>query len=99
MATWNYTYDADGNLVEKVGVATGPDTGITWTYTYNNANQMTTAVEIKGSTTLATETYAYDALGNRIEEDSPSSSSDAGDAVRLRRLRTSGPTWMGATTW
>ena len=34
--TWNYTYDADGNLIQKVGVSTGPDHGITWTYTYNN---------------------------------------------------------------
>jgi RHS repeat-associated protein len=71
---WNYTYDADGNLVEKVGVATGPDKNITWTYTSNNENQMTTAVEVQGSTTLANVTYVYDALGNRIEEDVTGSS-------------------------
>ena len=50
-------------------MAAGPDHGITWTYTYNNENQMTTAVEVQGSTTLASVTYDYDALGNRIEED------------------------------
>jgi RHS repeat-associated protein len=67
--TWDYTYDADGNLIEKVGLAHGPDHGITWTYTYNNRNQMTTAVGVQNGTTLASVTYVYDALGDRIEED------------------------------
>ena len=71
--TWNYTYDADGNLIEKVGVAPGPDQGITWTYTYDNRNQMTSAVEMQGSTTLADVTYKYDVFGNRIEEDASGS--------------------------
>jgi RHS repeat-associated protein len=66
---WDYSYDADGNLIQKVGVASGPDHGITWTYTYNNKNQMTTAVDVQNGTTLASVTYVYDALGNRIEED------------------------------
>ena len=44
-------------------------TGMTWTYTYNNQNQMTSAVETQGSTTLETVTYTYDVFGNRIEED------------------------------
>jgi len=73
--TWNYTYDADGNLVQEVGIATGPDAGLTWTYTYNNRNQMTSAVETQGSTTLETVTYTYDVFGNRIEEDTTSGSS------------------------
>ena len=67
--TWNYTYDADGNLIEKVGVSSGPDAGLTWTYTYENRNQMTSAVETQGSNTLETVTYRYDVFGNRIEED------------------------------
>ncbi len=70
---WTYTYDADGNLIEKVGVSTGPDKGITWTYTYDNRNQMTTAVEVKASVTLASVTYTYDVFGNRIEEDASGS--------------------------
>ncbi|MGA7496562.1 MAG: RHS repeat-associated core domain-containing protein [Isosphaeraceae bacterium] len=73
--TWNYTYDADGNLVQEVGIATGPDAGLTWTYTYNNRNQMTSAVETQGSTTLESVTYTYDVFGNRIEEDTTSGSS------------------------
>ncbi len=73
--TWSYTYDADGNLIEKAGDSGGPEHGITWTYTYNNANQMTSAVEVQGSSTLASVTYTYDSLGNRIEEDYTSGSS------------------------
>jgi RHS repeat-associated protein len=70
---WIYTYDAVGNLIEKVGVATGPDKGLAWTYTYNNRNQMTSAVEVKGGTTLASVTFTYDVFGNRIEEDASGS--------------------------
>ena len=47
---------------------------MTWTYTYDNGNQMTSAVETQGSTTLANVTYSYDVLGNRIEEDATISS-------------------------
>ena len=72
-SNWAYTYDADGNLVEKVGVSPGPDKGLTWTYTYDNRNQMTTAVEVQGSTTLASVTFTYDVFGNRIEEDASGS--------------------------
>ncbi len=36
---------------------------------------MTSAVEVQGSSTLASVTYTYDALGNRIEEDETSGSS------------------------
>jgi RHS repeat-associated protein len=71
--TWNDAYDADGNLIAKVGAATGPDKGITWTYTYDNRNELTSAVEVKGSTTLADFTYQYDVFGNRIEEDASGS--------------------------
>ena len=63
--------------------ATGPDHGITWTYTYNNENQMTTAVEVESGSTIASVTYVYDALGNRIEEDYSNGSDHPGDAVRL----------------
>jgi RHS repeat-associated protein len=67
--TWNYTYDAAGNLIQKVGIASGPDHGLTWTYAYNNRNQMTSAVETQGSTTLESVTFKYDVFGNRLEED------------------------------
>jgi RHS repeat-associated protein len=70
---WTYTYDADGNLIQKVGVATGPDHGLTWTYAYDNRNQMTSAVEVQGSTTLASVSFKYDVFGDRIEEDASGS--------------------------
>jgi hypothetical protein len=44
----------------------------TWYYSYDNNNQMTSAVEDSkptGGTVLATATYLYDAQQNRIEQD------------------------------
>ena len=38
--TWNYTYDKEGNLAGKTNIATGE----TWTYGYDNLNEMTSAV-------------------------------------------------------
>ena len=72
---WDYSYDADGNLVKEVAVTGGPDTGLTWTYTYNNQNQMLSAVETNNISTLETETYIYDVFGNRIEQDTTSNGS------------------------
>ena len=72
---WDYTYDANGNLVQKVGVTGGPDTALIWTYTYDNRNLMTSAVETQRSTTLETESYTYDVFGNRIEQDTTSNGS------------------------
>ena len=46
---------------------------MTWTYTYDDRNQMTSAVEVQGSTTLADVTYTYDVYGDRIEEDASGS--------------------------
>ena len=66
--TWNYSYDANGNLIQKVGVTGGADSGLTWTYAYDNANQMVSAVETQGSSTLVAEVMAYDAMGNRISQ-------------------------------
>ncbi len=66
---WNYTYDAAGNLIQKVGVSPGPDKNLTWTYTYDNLNALTSAVETTSGTATTTVVYDYDALGNRIEED------------------------------
>ena len=43
--TWNYTYDAAGNQIGKVNIATGE----TWTYAYNNANQLVSAVDASSS--------------------------------------------------
>jgi YD repeat-containing protein len=61
--TWNYSYDKEGNLIRKAGISNG----LTWTFGYDNANQMTSAVETNSSNqTLVSATYTYDVFGNRI---------------------------------
>ncbi|OAI40494.1 hypothetical protein AYO40_00745 [Planctomycetaceae bacterium SCGC AG-212-D15] len=63
--TWNYSYDQNGNVSGKVNIATGEN----WTYTYNDANAMISAVDKDANNNvLQTVTYTYDALGNRISE-------------------------------
>jgi RHS repeat-associated protein len=60
---WSYTYDASGNLTEKVNISTGE----TWTYKYDNGNDLIQAVDTTMSGTT-TSLYDYDVFGNRIEE-------------------------------
>ncbi len=62
--TYDYTYDAAGNLITQEAIATGN----TWTYGYNANNQMITAVETNGGTTLESVNYTYDVFGNRLSE-------------------------------
>ena len=63
--TWNYTYDAEGNTVQKVNISTGE----TWTYGYDLNNRMVSAVDRNADGTLIQEAaYVYDALGDRIQE-------------------------------
>jgi RHS repeat-associated protein len=61
--TWNYIYDHEGNLIQKIGISNG----LIWNYGYNDVNQMTSAVEKSGSTTLVSATYVYDVFGNRLQ--------------------------------
>jgi RHS repeat-associated protein len=61
--TYTYTYDNVGNLVQK---ATG--TGTTWTYGYDDKNELTSVTEAVGGTTTLTVNYEYDVLGNLIQE-------------------------------
>jgi RHS repeat-associated protein len=62
---WNFSYDAEGNLTGKAGISNG----LSWTYTYDNLNRLTSAQEFSGATVLETVSYKYDVFGNRIEED------------------------------
>jgi RHS repeat-associated protein len=58
------TYDAEGNLTAQ-GVSGG-----SWTYTYDNGNELTGATERNGSGALMVQVaFKYDALGRRIEKD------------------------------
>jgi RHS repeat-associated protein len=67
--TWKYSYDPAGNEVTKVGVAGGPDAGISWVYTYDNVNHLLTATETVNGTQRLQETNFYDVYGNRVELD------------------------------
>lgn len=56
--TWNYTYDADGNM----STSTNPD-NITITYTYDDVNRVLTA---DTPATGTDETYAYDSCTDGV---------------------------------
>jgi RHS repeat-associated protein len=57
--TYNYTYDADGRLTQRVNRGTGDITRYTW----SDAGRLTSITEPNGTTS----TYRYDALGRRLE--------------------------------
>ncbi len=62
--TNTYSYDTEGNTISKT---TGSGMSqITWSYRYDNANEMTGVVETQGGTTLTLATYVYDAEGDRV---------------------------------
>ena len=63
--TLTYSYDDAGNVASKTVVAATGTT--TWSYGYDNANDLTSAVEKTGTTTLQSVTYAYDAFGNVVQ--------------------------------
>jgi RHS repeat-associated protein len=64
--TFTYRYDAAGNLTKKT---TGSGASlVTWTYSYDNANELTGVVETGSSGTLAQLTYTFDAEGHRVGE-------------------------------
>ncbi len=70
--TWAYYYDANGNLIEKTqGVSAE-----TWYYTYNNRNQMTSAIQYTapGGTLLENINYKYDVFGDLMTESVTASS-------------------------
>ncbi len=64
--TWNYQYDAAGEVTSK----TNPVTGETWTYTYALNGQFATATnkDVNG-TTLQQVSFAYNPAGQLVEED------------------------------
>src|SRR5262249_37223441 len=53
--TWNYTYDAEGNVSSK----THQETGESWTYSYDLHNHLIEAVDTQGSA-VTTVSYDYD---------------------------------------
>ena len=63
--TWAYFYDADGNLVSKVGDTGGSASGTAYDYSYDNRNRLTSVTETFLSYTVVI-TYTYDAFDNLI---------------------------------
>ena len=69
---WNYYYDAVGNRTMKINVADCD----AWVYTYNDANQMTSAKHYSSSsggvptpgTMVLEEDFTYDVFGNRLSD-------------------------------
>jgi RHS Repeat len=47
---WDYKYDDQGRLIEKVGLLTGADANITWKYGYDAENRLTMMAEYTTST-------------------------------------------------
>src|SRR5262249_48584476 len=66
-------YEVEGNLIKKSKGANAD----TWTYTYNDANQLVGVQDraTDGGTLVMQATYTYDANGNRLESDVWTSSS------------------------
>jgi RHS repeat-associated protein len=63
--TFNYTYDAEGNLTSQTDIATGAVT----LYSYDYRNRLTQIeYESSGSVLLEEINYTYDAFNNRIGE-------------------------------
>src|SRR5262245_7428280 len=63
---YTYTYDDEGNLTKKSKGASAE----TWTYTYDNRNQMVGVTERStdgGGTLLFQATYTYDVFNNRVK--------------------------------
>jgi len=60
---WTYAYDAAGNETGKTNTSTGEQ----WTYSYDDMNELITAVDVASGATT-TVSYEYDAFGNRIEQ-------------------------------
>ncbi len=60
--TYNYTYDANGNLITKTDIASGVETIYSWDY----RNRLIEVDQVSGGVRTVLATYVYDALNRRI---------------------------------
>ena len=70
--TWTYTYDDAGQMIKKSKGSSAE----TWVYSYDHAGQMTSASKsaTDGGTVTDSESYTFDAFGNRLQRQSTSGS-------------------------
>jgi RHS repeat-associated protein len=61
--TYTYTYNAEGDLTQKVS------TTATWTYGWDNMNQLVGVKQVTATGTQLSVSYSYDVLSNRVEDD------------------------------
>jgi RHS repeat-associated protein len=61
--TYTYTYNAEGDLTQKVS------TSATWTYGWDNLNRLVGVKQVTATGTQLSVSYAYDVLNNRVEDD------------------------------
>jgi RHS repeat-associated protein len=71
--TYDYTYDADGNLITQTTIATGATENFTWDYR-NRLTEIT--YKTAGGTTTETVQYTYNALNQRISQTVTNGSGD-----------------------
>lgn len=79
--SYTYTYNDEGDLIQKVSVG-GPTT--TWTYNYDVSNRLTSISESAGGNDLYRTTYTYDVFNRRISENEDADGSGVGAAVVTR---------------
>ncbi len=71
--TYNYSYDADGNLIQQTDIATGDTINYTWDY--RNRLTEVTYEDADGATTETIQ-YTYNALNQRISQTVTNGSGD-----------------------
>ena len=60
--TYNYTYDANGNMITQTAIATGDET----IYDYDYLNRLVEVEQVVGGVESVVAQYTYDALNRRI---------------------------------
>ncbi len=93
--TWDYSYDLEGNETKKVNVSTGE----TWTYGYDQRNELLWAKDrvTDGGTLISRTSYKYDAYGNRIEQDIDTNGDGTVDIEQRYALDGWNPALAGST--
>jgi RHS repeat-associated protein len=94
--TWNYTYDAENNLIEKDKIGAAEK----WLYGYDHKNRLIQAQHLTDGLVVDLETdFKYDVFGNRVEKsvDADGAGSGAADATWFAQdgFNSSKPTPIG----